>query len=111
MYVVIWKFRVRQRSERAFVAMYAPGGAWATLFRTSPGYLDTELLRDLEGARRYVTVDRWQSREAYDSFRRDKRSEYDALDHDGARLTDVESHVGDFTAVLAERQASTAVGG
>jgi heme-degrading monooxygenase HmoA len=114
MYVVIWKFRVRQGAEGAegaegvegaegaFVAMYGPSGEWAALFRTSPGFLGTDLLRDLEGARRYFTIDRWQSREAYDAFRRDKRAEYDALDRDGASLTDVESLVGDFTTKMAD---------
>jgi heme-degrading monooxygenase HmoA len=102
MYVVIWKFRVRQGAEGAFAAMYGPSGGWATLFRTSPGFLGTELLRDLEGARRYLTIDRWQSRDAYDSFRRDRRAEYDALDHEGASFTNVESLVGDFTTKMAE---------
>ncbi|HXT48295.1 MAG TPA: antibiotic biosynthesis monooxygenase family protein [Gemmatimonadaceae bacterium] len=109
MYVVIWKFRVRRGAESAFAELYGHAGGWAALFRTSPGFLGTELLRDLEGARRYLTIDRWQSRDAYDSFRRDKRAEYDELDREGASLTDVESLVGDFTMKMAE--ASTRADG
>jgi heme-degrading monooxygenase HmoA len=95
----MWKFRVRQDAEPAFTEMYGPLGAWALLFRTAPGFLGTELLRDLEGARRYVTIDRWESRDAYDAFRRASEDEYEALDRAGARLTDVESLVGDFGTV------------
>lgn len=98
-YVVIWRFRVRQGAEPAFTEMYAPHGTWALLFRTAPGFLGTELLRDLEGARRYVTIDRWESRDAYDAFRKASVAEYEALDRVGARLTDVESLVGDFATV------------
>ncbi|MGH7623416.1 MAG: antibiotic biosynthesis monooxygenase family protein [Gemmatimonadaceae bacterium] len=110
MYVVLWKFRVRQGSEPAFAKVYGPAGAWATLFRSSPGFLGTELLRDLEGARRYLTVDRWLSRESYESFRRERRAECELLDHEGEHLTDVEALVGDFTTVMPE-QATTATGG
>lgn len=106
MYVVIWKFRVRQGAEHAFAHMYGPAGAWSKLFATSPGFLGTELLRDLEGARRYVTVDRWQSRESYDAFRRESVAEYDLLDREGGHLTDVEALVGDFTTVMPEHAAS-----
>jgi heme-degrading monooxygenase HmoA len=102
MYVVIWKFRVKRDVERAFADMYGPTGAWATLFRSSPGFLGTELLRDLEGARRYLTVDRWQSRESYESFRRENREQYDTLDQRGEDLTDVEALVGDFTTVMLQ---------
>ena len=99
-YVVIWTFRVRRGAEPAFTEMYGPDGTWALLFRTAPGFLGTALLRDLEGARRYVTIDRWESREAYDAFRKASVAAYDALDHEGARLTDVESLVGDFATVM-----------
>lgn len=111
MYVVLWKFRVRQGAERGFVEMYGAAGAWATLFRSSPGFLGTELLRDVEGARRYVTIDRWHSRESYDSFRREKQAEYDALDREGEHLTDVEALVGDFMTVMPEPSAPSAADG
>jgi len=111
MYVVLWKFRVRRGAEHAFAEMYGPTGAWAALFRASPGFLGTELLRDLEGARRYVTIDRWQSRESYDAFRREKHAEYEALDREGAHLTEVESLVGDFTTTMLERAAPATADG
>ena len=111
MYVVIWKFRVKRDAEPEFAEMYGAAGAWATLFRSSPGFLGTELLRDLEGARRYLTIDRWQSRDSYESFRRERRGEYESLDRAGAYLTDVEALVGDFSMVLPEHFAPSAGAG
>lgn len=111
MYVVIWKFRVRHGADAVFRKIYGPSGDWATLFRTSPGFLGTELLRDLEGGHRYMTIDRWQTRQAYESFRRERSAEYAALDSEGAHLTDVEALVGEFTAVGTDQRAAAPADG
>lgn len=111
MYVVIWKFRVRRGAEAAFRKMYGPSGDWATLFRATPGFLGTELLRDLEGGHHFMTIDRWQSRQAYEGFRRDRSAEYAALDGEGAQLTDVEALVGEFTAVSTDQRAAAPADG
>lgn len=91
---------MRHGVEPAFTEMYGPNGPWAQLFRTASGFLGTQLLRDLEGARRYVTIDRWESRDAYVAFRNASVAAYEALDREGARLTDLESLVGDFATVM-----------
>ena len=46
MFVVVWQFEIAEEKVPAFEAAYGPEGAWAKLFRTSPDYLGTELLRD-----------------------------------------------------------------
>jgi 8-oxo-dGTP diphosphatase len=94
-YVILWEFRVRPGSEPAFEAAYGSSGDWAVLFRRAPGYLGTELLRAPE-AGRYVTIDRWVSRAAFEAFREAYRADYDDLDRRSAGLTIAETPLGKF---------------
>lgn len=95
-YVYLWRFVVRPGSEAAFEAAYGPDGDWIRLFREADGYLGTQLLRDLTHARRYVTIDRWSSREAWDAFRAARTAEWEAIDERGQGLTEHEEEIGRF---------------
>ena len=44
----LWEFHVKLESISAFERTYGPTGAWAQLFRQSPDYLGTDLIRDLD---------------------------------------------------------------
>ena len=46
MIVIVWEFRVQPGQAAGFERAYAPEGDWARLFRRSPAYRGTELLRD-----------------------------------------------------------------
>jgi heme-degrading monooxygenase HmoA len=94
--VIVWSFRPRAGSQRRFEEAYGPGGGWSMLFRGSPDYLGTELLRAADGSERYLTVDRWRSAEAYEAFLATRRREYDALDRECEGLTESEELVGRF---------------
>ena len=59
-----------------FERVYGPEGEWARFFRTGRGYIGTELLRDVEIPARYLVVDRWESRDAYNDFVDANRDEY-----------------------------------
>ena len=59
-----------------FERAYGPEGEWAQFFRAGPGYVGTELLRDAELSGRYLVVDRWESRDAYNAFVESHRDEY-----------------------------------
>jgi heme-degrading monooxygenase HmoA len=59
-----------------FERVYGPEGEWAAFFRGGRGYVGTELLRDVEMPGRYLVVDRWESREAYNEFVAANRDEY-----------------------------------
>jgi heme-degrading monooxygenase HmoA len=96
MFVVLWEFRVKGEREREFDEAYAPGGEWARLFRRGKGYLATELWADPGVPRRYVTLDRWNSREEYEEFRREQRSDFEALDKRCEALMEREVHLGSF---------------
>lgn len=95
-FLQVWQYQVRAEVEAEFVRHYGPDGAWARLFRRVPGYLGTELLHDVDEPVRYVTVDRWADRAAFDAFIAQLRDEYEKLDRECARLTVAEAHLGAF---------------
>ena len=96
-FAVVWEFEPRPEATLEFERAYGPEGVWTPLFRRSPDYLGTELLRDLDAPGRYVTIDRWTSRDAYDRFRAERAVEYGAIDEECEGLTRHEAFVGAFT--------------
>jgi heme-degrading monooxygenase HmoA len=91
MYLVFWEYHVKVERVSKFEEIYAAQGAWARLFQKHPGYPGTELLRDSKDPQRYLTIDRWTSAEAYNSFRAEWQDEYKKLDERCDSLTDREA--------------------
>lgn len=96
MYVIVWEFTIRAECAKEFEAIYGPQGEWVVLFAKGEGYRETKLLRDISNLSRYVTLDFWTSREAYERFRRAHESDYMALDERCERLTLGEHRLGEF---------------
>ncbi len=97
MYVILWEFLPTPGREADFERAYGASGDWARFFGRDPGYLGTDLFRDTRDPRRYLTVDRWASREAYDAFVQRESSRYRALDAELAPLCATERRIGSFT--------------
>ena len=97
MFVVVWQFEIAEEKIPAFEAAYGPDGNWAQLFRKSSDYRGTELLRDAYVSGSYLTVDRWESEEAFRAFRKDHDAEYEALDRSCDALTSRETRIGAYT--------------
>jgi len=96
MFVILWEFTAKSGAEIEFENAYGPGGSWVQLFKTAQDYVGTEFYRDLDKPRFYVTVDRWRSKGAYETFRDEHRGEYQIIDEKCRALTDEERHVGSF---------------
>ena len=94
MHVIVWSYRVAPGCEAEFQALYAADGDWSRLFARSPSYLGTQLLRDAAETSRFVTIDRWRSREDYEAFLESDRSDYAMLDARGDALTVEETRIG-----------------
>jgi heme-degrading monooxygenase HmoA len=92
----IWTYRVKPGKREEFERIYAANGDWARLFAKAPGYEGTSLLRDQREVGRYATVDRWESAEALDAFKKQLTREYEDLDQACEELTKSEEHVGVF---------------
>ena len=97
MFVVVWQFEIAEEKVSAFEAAYGPDGTWAKLFRTSPKYLGTELLRDAYIPFTYLTIDRWASENDFRAFRKDHDPEYESLDRSCDSLTSRETRIGAYT--------------
>ena len=97
MFVVVWQFEIAEEKIAAFEAAYGPEGSWAQLFRTSPKYLGTELLRDAYVPGAYLTIDRWASEDDFRAFRKENDQEYETLDRSCDALTGRETRIGAYT--------------
>ncbi len=98
MYAIVWTYTVRPERAEEFAEAYGSAGAWAQLFRTAEGYLGTELLRSDENPEEFVTVDRWESRDAFVGFMGDYAEAYQALERRYDGMCVQENRVGAFTA-------------
>ena len=104
-HVRVWEFRVKTNLEKKFEKIYGPQGGWVRLFIKAKGYLRTEFLRDAETRERYLTVDYWISKEAYENFRRKLGHEFTILGRKCESLTEKETFLGSFSSVANARSA------
>jgi heme-degrading monooxygenase HmoA len=96
-YATLWEFVVDPERQAEFERRYGVEGDWVVLFRRAGGYLGSELLRDRTNRTRFVTVDRWVSRDAWEAFRREHGAEYERLDRELEGLATRETPLGEFT--------------
>jgi len=94
MYLIVWEYHVKVDCTADFEKIYGESGDWVELFQKESGYAATELLRDEQDPRRYLTIDRWASQEAYEQFLVQRQNEYEALDAKCQALTENESLLG-----------------
>lgn len=87
MYLYVWQFEVAPDDVAEFERIYGADGPWVELFRRAPGYRSTCLIASDEQPSRYVTLDQWESRAHYDTFRRDFAEEFERLDQQCESLT------------------------
>jgi heme-degrading monooxygenase HmoA len=82
-----------------FVRVFGPEGDWAAFFRGARRYVGTELLHDVEEPGRYLVIDRWETREAYNAFVEAHRDEYMRRVDETRFLFRQELRVGTFESV------------
>jgi hypothetical protein len=95
-YTYLWEFLVVPERLGEFERHYGHSGTWAALFRQSSGYIETLLLRDFANPLRFITIDRWKSLEAYQSFRLRFSREYAELDERCQHFTTKETSLGEY---------------
>lgn len=98
-FLILWSFSPQPGLEREFEAAYGPKGAWADLFRQSADFQGTELLRDSKTPGRYLTLDRWCSKAAFEAFFATHGRDYEVLDKACELLTSREERLGAFETV------------
>ena len=90
MYQIVWEFEVEPHRAAEFEREYGSAGVWAMFFREGEGFLGTELFQSLEAQERYITLDRWTSRAAFESFTQTRARQYAEIDARCASLTRAE---------------------
>ena len=96
MFLALWEFEVKSGCLERFQSVYGAEGDWARLFRTDENFLETRLLRDAAQPNKFVTLDFWESRSAYESFKELNHAAYLRLDKDCQSLTSLERCLGYF---------------
>jgi quinol monooxygenase YgiN len=96
---IVWQFQVVSGKEAEFERHYGPQGTWVQLFRRTPAFIGTALLRDRDVRGRYLTIDRWNDLATYDSFRDEFAAEYKQIDAKMESLTQSETKLGTFEAI------------
>jgi len=96
MFVILWEYEVKSECEESFAKVYGPEGAWVRLFRVDPCYKETRLWRETFRSGTYITMDYWESEEAYTEFKDAHATEYAAIDRETEKLTVRESYLGAF---------------
>ena len=104
MFVALWEYEVKPGNEERFENAYGPDGDWVRLFRSDTHYLQTRLVRDSLRRGVYLTMDFWESRQAYEKFMAGHRAEYQAIDAKGEELTLKERRIGWFEMVEGSSQ-------
>jgi heme-degrading monooxygenase HmoA len=97
MYFIIWDFLVKKDLADEFERAYGNEGTWVSFFKKGTGYLSTFLIKDVTNDRRYITIDRWESKKDYDSFKKGNEEEYRIIDSQCEFLTDEEKLIGYFS--------------
>ena len=94
MFVALWEYEVKPGCEERFENAYGPAGDWARLFQSDSNYRETRLLRDSVRPAIYLTLDFWNSCEAYEQFMAAHKDRYKMLDAAGEELTSKERLIG-----------------
>src|SRR5258705_5409054 len=96
MLVVVWEYLAKPDRVDEFESFYRPDGPWGDLFRQSPAFISTTLMKDLRRPVRFMVADRWTSETIYEEFKRERATAWQALSERGQRLYDREVEVGRF---------------
>jgi len=96
MLVVVWEYRAKPERVEEFESYYRPDGPWGELFRQTPAFISTTLMRDLRDPARFMVADRWTSETLYEEFKRERAASWKELSERGRRLHDRETEVGRF---------------
>jgi heme-degrading monooxygenase HmoA len=96
LFVRIWQFRVDPEQADEFGEIYGPRGAWARLFRREIGFHGTQLLQSVTDPNTYITIDSWESAEAWAAFLRAWGDDYAVLDRRCTALFIDENEIGNF---------------
>lgn len=99
MYYIVWNYTVQEQERALFEQEYGPSGSWFKFFETCDDYLGSDLLADMGVQGQYLLIDKWISRDAYESFLAQNKAEYDRLNDKFQSLHTEETRLGSYQAL------------
>ena len=96
MIAILWEYSVPIEHLAEFERHYDSSGTWVIFFRKARAYHGSALLRDEETPGRFMTLDYWDSFDAYQIFSAENEAEYRRIDAMCASLTTTERRLGLF---------------
>jgi heme-degrading monooxygenase HmoA len=96
MYLIVWKYEVKKEKQEAFEQTYGPTGAWQQFFEHSTDHIGSFLYRGDVAGNTYLLIDRWESKEAYESYTRDHLEAYNELNERCRSLYEREEQIGSY---------------
>jgi len=96
LFLALWEFEVKPGCEEKFEKVYGAEGEWAKLFLRDSMYKGTRLVKDVERERVYFTLDSWETREAYEKFKKENATEYERIDRECEGTTVREVRIGEY---------------
>ena len=94
MFRIVWEFDAAPERVSEFERVYGSSGKWVDFFRRSEDYVSTELFRSLDSPTRFMTLDSWRTRAAYEAFRKAHAEDYGRIDEECSQLTAHERILG-----------------
>ncbi len=96
MYIYVWEYDISEENREAFEHTYGKKGDWVNLFTGKDGYVGTEFYKDPEKEGRYITIDKWESKEKLLAFKEKYKNEFEDIDQKCMALTRSEIEIGKF---------------
>jgi len=100
MYIIIWEYKVHSNHRSLFLEYYRPDGVWAKFFRQTGDYISTNLLMSDAKEPAFITIDKWVSKESYETFLNTHETKYRELDSLCEQLTSSEKQIGKYFAFV-----------
>ena len=96
MFQTIWEYDVFSEHVLNFKQAYCSDGDWVKLFQKADGFIETVLIEDINNKTKFITIDKWNSSESYNTFKANFKSEYTKMDTVFESFTKSENHIGSF---------------
>ncbi|MBS1978126.1 MAG: antibiotic biosynthesis monooxygenase [Bacteroidetes bacterium] len=96
---VIWQYKIKPEHRDEFEREYGPQGSWAALFSRSKDYTGSYLHLSEEVPDTYLLIDTWNSKTAYEAFKKTFAEDYDSLSRRFEPFYETEDRIGTFTRV------------
>ena len=96
MFQTIWQYDVFEKENINFIKAYKSDGDWVHLFKKADGFIETELIHDIEHPTKFITIDKWRTKESYYQFKAMFKSDYLKMDKQFEDFSKSEIHIGYF---------------